>query len=136
MNMTTIRRLRAGEEGVALLSAMASVLVLLSMLVAATTLADLLAARQRAAAAADVSALAAAPDAILAPDDACIRAREIAERNAARIVSCEIQNDEVVVRAAATPRTNWARWVALLVGDATDPVVAARARMTDPTTDG
>ena len=119
------------EDGVAILGAITSVVLLLSMLVAATTCADLLAARQRAAAAADVSALAAAPNSVLSPDDACARAREIAARNDARLISCEIQNEEVVVRAAASPRTTWARWIALLVGDSTDPTVAARATMSD-----
>jgi len=116
----------------AVLGAITSALVLLAMLVAATTCADLLAARQRAAAAADVSALAAAPDAVLAPQDACTRANLIAARNGARVVTCEIQNDEVVIRAACAPRTNWARWVAHLVGDGNDPTVWARATMSDP----
>jgi len=116
------------DEGLAALGAMVSVIVLLCMLLVATTCADLLAARQRAAAAADVSALAAAPRVVLSPQDACGRAYEIALRNGARIVSCEVQNDEVLVRAAATPHTSWARWVAALVSDSADATVAARAR--------
>jgi secretion/DNA translocation related TadE-like protein len=124
------------DDGSVVLGAIISVTLLLSMLVAATTCADLLAARQKAAAAADVSALAAAPNAVLSPDIACIRARDIAARNDARLISCEIQNDEVVIRAAASPRTSWARWIALLVGDSTDPAVSARATMSEPYASG
>jgi|APCry1669189034_1035192.scaffolds.fasta_scaffold28112_2 hypothetical protein len=127
------RQIASADDGSAVLGAITSAVVLLMMLLAATTCADLLAARQRAAAAADVSALAAVPDAVLAPDEACNRARDIAERNDARVVSCEVQNADVVVRAASSPRTHWARWVALLVGDSTDPTVVARAGMSDPT---
>jgi secretion/DNA translocation related TadE-like protein len=119
------------DEGMAILGAICSVLVLLSMLLAATTCADLLAARQRAAAAADVAALAAAPDAVLSPEDACVRAREIASRNDALLISCQVQNEEVVVRAVASPRTNWARWIEHVVSDSTDPSVSARATMSE-----
>ena len=118
----------SADDGLAALGAMVSVIVLLCMLLVATTCADLLAARQRAAAAADVSALAAAPAVVLNPQDACERARHIALGNGARIVSCEVQNDEVLVRAAAAPGTSWARWVAQLVADSADAIVAARAR--------
>ena len=131
-----VRHVTSADDGMAVLGAITSALVLLAMLLAATTCADLLAARQRAAAAADVSALAAAPDAVLAPQDACLRASTIAARNDAWVVTCEIDNDEVVVRAASAPRTNWARWVARLVGDVTDPTVWARARMSDPVAAG
>jgi secretion/DNA translocation related TadE-like protein len=119
----------SSDDGMAALGAMVSVLVLLCMLLAATTCADLLAARQRAAAAADVSALAAAPRVVLDPQTACGRAADIASRNGARIVSCEVDGDSVLVRAAVSPRTSWARWVALLVADSADATVAARAQL-------
>ena len=126
------RRLNRSDEGMAALGAMISVVVLSCMLLVATTCADLLSSRQHAAGAADVSALAAAPDAVVAPDDACPRAEQIASLNGARIVSCQVEGDEVLVRVAVTPRTSWARWVARLVASSSDTVVAARARM-DPT---
>ena len=130
----TVRSLRliGDDGGMAALGAMICVVVLSCMLLVATTCADLLSARQHAAAAADVSALAAAPEAVMAPDAACARAQEIALANGARIVSCRVNNDEVLVQAAVTPRTSWARWVARLVATTADTVVAAKAQMDPP----
>lgn len=119
----------SSDDGMAALGAMVSVVVLLCMLLVATTCADLLAARQRAAAAADVSALAAAPSIVIDPQEACARAGNIASRNGATIVSCEVLNDEVLVRAAVAPRTSWARWVAHLVANSAETTVSAKARM-------
>jgi secretion/DNA translocation related TadE-like protein len=117
------------EQGLAALGAMVSVVVLLCMLMAATAVADLLSARQRAAAAADLSALAAAPEVITSSQDACVRAQSIARENGARIVSCEVHGDEVLVRAAVLPRSSWARWIAHLVADSAEATALARAQM-------
>ncbi|MFS8499594.1 MAG: flp pilus-assembly TadE/G-like family protein [Micromonosporaceae bacterium] len=71
--------------------------VLLAAGLAATSLGAAQVARHQAQAAADLAALAGAPQAVRGPDAACQRAAEIAAANRARLVGCRVEGLDVVV---------------------------------------
>lgn len=93
----------SGEDGVAtvLVLSLAAVLVLFAAVAAA--LAAVAVARQRAASAADLSALAAAAVTLEGPDVACDRARRLAVLAGARVSSCSVEGDLVHVVAEVRP---------------------------------
>ena len=92
-----------GDAGVAtvLVLSMASVLVLVGAVTSG--LAAVAVARQRAASAADLSALAAAASTLEGPEVACDRARRLATRTGARLASCTVDGDVVQVVAEVRP---------------------------------
>ena len=64
----------------------------------------LVTAQRRAQAAADLAALAGASQ----PDDACVRAGEVASANGARLETCARDGDDVTVEVSvAGPRVPW-----------------------------
>lgn len=91
------------DAGVAavLVLAMASVLVLIGAVT--TSLAAVAVARQRAASAADLSALAAAQVSLSGQATACARAAVVAERAAAHVTSCRLDDDVATVVATVRP---------------------------------
>jgi secretion/DNA translocation related TadE-like protein len=89
--------------------------------------ADLLAARQRAAAAADLGALAAAPAAVWSSSGACAAAGSVVVSNGAALFSCRLGSGDVWVTASAVPRSTLGRWVSDQLLGGTGPRVSARA---------
>ncbi|TQL66518.1 secretion/DNA translocation related TadE-like protein [Nocardioides albertanoniae] len=79
-------------------------------------------AHRTAQSAADLAALAGA-NALQVSEDACATARAIADRNGARLESCEIVDEDVTV----TVQVEGPRWL----GQPGDPVAEARAGPTD-----
>lgn len=80
-------------------------------------------ARQRLAAVADVSALAAAQ----ATGDPCVVAARVAEANAAELVSCTVDGDDIVVSLGG-PVPELVREILRLLGrESTDLSASARA---------
>jgi secretion/DNA translocation related TadE-like protein len=97
------RRGARGDDGVAavLVLCVASLLVLAALVFA--SVAAVAVARQRAASAADLSALAAAQAALEGPAVACARARALAQRVAATVTSCRLDGDVAEVVAEVRP---------------------------------
>ena len=93
----------SGEAGVAgvLVLAVAAVLALVGML--STGLAAVAVARQRAAAVADLAALAAAARVLDGSAVACDRAEDVARRNGGRLTGCRWDGDRVEVVAEVRP---------------------------------
>ena len=87
--------------------------MLVVVLGAGSVVADVLAARQRAAAAADLGALAAAPAAVVVAAQR-LRGRRVgrAGERARSLRECRIRDGDVWVTASALPRSRAARWVA------------------------
>ncbi len=122
------RRLRS-DDGAAVIAALALVAVLAVCALAIGAVATVVAARSRAGAAADLAALAAAPDALLAPAAACAQARDVAAATGAELASGSVADgDVVVVVRVRLPR---ASPLALLAGGAV-PEAAARAGLRCP----
>lgn len=97
---------RDDERGaVAIHAVTVAVLLLIAALVVAQAT-DLVRMRHRTAAAADLAALAASR-ASVAGDDGCRAAREIAQRNGARIIRCQMDYDVATVTARARSRPWW-----------------------------
>ena len=92
-----------GEAGVAgvLVLALAGVLAVVGALT--SSLAAVAVARQRAAAVADLAALAAAGLALDGPTVACGRATTLARRNGGRLTSCRLDGEQVEVVAEVRP---------------------------------
>ena len=99
---TTSRRC-SGESGAAavLILALAGVLTLVGA--TSASLAAVAVARQRAAAVADLSALAAAERALLGQGAACARAGRVAQLAGARLRSCTLTGDVADVVAEVRP---------------------------------
>lgn len=97
------RPLPTGEAGVAavLMLALASVLVLVGSLFGGV--AAVAVARQRAAATADLAALAAADEVLSGPAAACARAERVAAYNASLLRSCVLIGEQVLVVAEVRP---------------------------------
>lgn len=102
-------------------------LLLVALLLVALVI-DLLAARSRASAAADLAALAGAPGAAAAASTACLAAESVATANGAALTSCDVASGEIRVRATVTLRGPWRAWMALLA-DVDSVTVPARAGM-------
>ncbi|MEQ3550992.1 Rv3654c family TadE-like protein [Pseudonocardia nematodicida] len=92
----TGRRL-TDDSGVASVWAATAAAVLLLVATVGVDLAAAVRARHVAAAAADLSALAAATRSVDGADSACALAAEIADRNGAVVVSCELDGWDALV---------------------------------------
>lgn len=127
--MTTVRspRLHARDEGAALVLSVVLVAVLVVVGLLGGVVADLLAARQRAAAAADLGALAGAPAAQVSEVDACAAATWVVRENGATLRTCSVVDGDVRLTASARPRAPWSRWLSELLGGAVEPVASAHA---------
>ena len=91
----------------------------------ATALAAVAVARQQAASAADLSALAAASAVLHGPEVACGRARALATEVGAVLSSCSVDGDRVDVVAQVRPAGALGRLGAASVRAAAGPVSAA-----------
>ena len=118
---------RRADEGAALIVALGLVAVLLVLALAVGVVTDLMAARQRAAAAADLGALAGAPAAATSEMRACADAALAVVRNGATLRSCAVAAGDIGVTASARPRSAWGRWLARLLSGYEEPTVDARA---------
>ena len=113
------------DDGAAAVWAVSLTSLLLVAALVVAVVGDVLAARSRASAAADLAALAAAPLAA-STSTACRRADEVARANGAQLVGCVIAGGEVEVLARVEVADPWRRWIRLLAdGSAAD--VPARA---------
>jgi secretion/DNA translocation related TadE-like protein len=119
------RRLANGERGAGSILVLGAVAVALTALLVVLTLAAGYDARHRAAAAADLAALAGAGQVGFGAEPACALARTVAAANGGVLRSCTVEGEQVVVSVAATivGPTSWLP----------DPVRWARA---GPTTVG
>lgn len=122
--MTSSAR-RRDESGAASVWAVSLVALLGVALLVVALVVDVLAARSRASAAADLAALAAAPAAAVSSPMACSVASSVAEANGARLTSCEVVSGEVRVVAQVRWSGPWRRAMALL---ADVPGIEAGAR--------
>lgn len=126
---------RRRERGSATVLVLALVPVLVLGTALGVAIAQLAAARQAAASAADLAALAGAswladPAALIEADPsvrACARAAEVAAANAATLVSCSVDGDDVVVSAEVAPPSLVRRIAALAGGDPAAVRAGARA---------
>jgi secretion/DNA translocation related TadE-like protein len=117
--MTPMRR----DEGVAIVWALALVSVLVVTGLLGAAVGERAIERQGAAAAADVAALAAAQSS----GDPCGHARASAAANDVQLVSCTLEDGDVVVRVTR-PASSMVRRLLALVGKAPADVMAvARA---------
>ena len=97
------RRRCRGERGVAGILVLSLTAVLALVGAVSATLAVVAVARQRAAAAADLSALAAAERSTLGPAAACDHARAVAGAAGARLLRCSVRGDVAEVVAEVRP---------------------------------
>lgn len=120
--MTRGARRPSGDAGsaTAMVLGLAAVLVLCGAL--ATALAAVAVARQQAASAADLSALAAASAVLQGPEAACARARALALEAGAVLASCDVEGDRVDVVAQVRPSGPLGRLGAASVRAAAGPV--------------
>ena len=129
--MTRVR----GDSGAATVLALALSAVLVVVLVLAAIVSDLLAARQRAAAAADLGALAGVPGVLRSDVEACTAAALVVRVNGATLRRCVVEGDDVRVVVSARPRGRWTVWLESLLGEIPEPTVQAHAWLRhDPTT--
>jgi secretion/DNA translocation related TadE-like protein len=101
--------------------------LLLVVVAVGSLVGDVLATRARAAAAADLAALAAVPLSARGPEVACRTAALIAADNAGRLVSCDMAGSGATVRVEVRPRNALARWLLTRSAGSDSVVVAARA---------
>lgn len=113
------RRRRGAEHGSATLLVLGCAVVVLAVGVVGSVLGAAIAVRHRAAAAADLAALAAAREAIFGPTAACTAAARIAGVNGGRLRSCTLAGSIATVEVSVAPRGVLARFPA--------PVGRARA---------
>ena len=90
---------------------------------------DLLAARQRAAAAADLGALAGAPAAARSASDACRSAAWVVRSNGATLRGCDVLDGDVRITVSVAPRGSFSRWLGSVLGGVPEPTVSAHAGM-------
>ena len=107
------------ERGAGSILVLCGVMVVLVALLTATALGGGILARHRAAAAADLAALAAAEELRLGTGSGCAEARAVAETNGGVLQSCQVEGSRVEVSVAA-PVVGPSAWLA-------DPVRRARA---------
>lgn len=113
-----------GERGSGTLLALIGMAMVVLGVAATWAVADLVGARQRAAVAADLAALAGAPWAGIAPEEACRRADLVLHRNDAVPVSCVVEGGDLLVTAGSPPRGI----AVMFAGDA--PLIRVTARAT------
>jgi secretion/DNA translocation related TadE-like protein len=102
---------RGGDRGSATVWALLSVTVLCVVFGAVLALGQVTAARQRAATAADLAALAAADRALAGPAAACDAAARVAEAQGARLVRCHVGGEvaDLTAEVRAGPYTTGVR---------------------------
>jgi secretion/DNA translocation related TadE-like protein len=123
-----------GEVGAATVLAIGLSSVLLVVLGVASVVADLLAARQRAAAAADLGALAGAPAVLRGEVEACDAAALVVRANGGALRACAVDGEDVRVVVSVRPRGRWVTWLGDLLGGVPEPTVRAHAGLrADPT---
>lgn len=115
------------DRGAALVAALLLTSLLVVVALLGGVVADLLAARQRAGAAADLGALAGAPVAMTSEADACATAAWVVRQNGATLRTCSVVDGDVRLTASARPRAPWSRWLSQLLAGAVEPTVAAHA---------
>ena len=120
------------DEGAAAVLSLVLAGLLLVLVAVGSLLGDLLATRARAAAAADLAALAAVPLSVRGPEVACRTAALIAADNAGRLVSCDAVGGGATVRVEARPRNALVRWLLTTSAGGDAVVVAARAGPVPP----
>lgn len=94
---------RSGERGSATIVGVGAVFVVVALFVVAVQLGAAVVTRHRAAAAADLAALAAAAHVIGGPGQACATARRVTDRMVVRLTSCELDEWDATVRVEASP---------------------------------
>jgi secretion/DNA translocation related TadE-like protein len=122
-------RRRRDDRGAALVGASFLVGLLVVVALLGGGVADLVAARERAAAAADLGALAAAPAAQASETGACTAAAWVVRQNGATLRTCAVVDGDVRLTASARPRSPWSAWLSRVLGGPTEPVVGAHAGM-------
>ena len=116
-----------GDSGAAAVLALGLSAVLLVLVLVASVVADLLAARQRAAAAADLGALAGAPAVLRGEAEACAAAAFVVRTNGGVLRECALDGADVRVVVSARPRGRWVTWLGDLLGGVPEPTVRAHA---------
>ncbi|MFD7917762.1 Rv3654c family TadE-like protein [Streptomyces sp. NPDC059740] len=96
------RRHRRGDAGFATVWTACTALALCTVLAAVLAMAQVVVARHRAGAAADLAALAAADTALLGPDQACRRAKAVSLAQGARVVRCGLDGEVADVEAESS----------------------------------
>ncbi|WP_216213723.1 Rv3654c family TadE-like protein [Amycolatopsis aidingensis] len=92
-----------GDRGFAVVWAAGAIAALLVLASVVCWLGTALVTRHRAAGAADLAALGAAGHAVHGQEEACARARTVADRMGARVRECELLGWDAVVRVEASP---------------------------------
>lgn len=95
------------EQGSATIWLMAFAAVLTAFGVVVIVIASGLTAHRQASAAADLAALAGASRSLLDESTACAAAAQAAVANRARLVSCELQGESVVVSVEVDAQSPW-----------------------------
>jgi secretion/DNA translocation related TadE-like protein len=114
---------RANDRGAATVLALALVQLLLLVAVVGAVVGTLALARARAAAVADLAAVAAAQS----WGDPCADARAVADVNGMAVVSCSADGPDIVVQVATPAPDLVGRWLALMGREASDVRASARA---------
>ena len=115
------------DEGAATILAIVLAAVLVMAVLAGALVGDLVAARQRAASAADLAALAGVASLFPSERDACEAAAWVAGADGARLRDCALVGSDVRVTVSCAPRGPWARWWRAVFGEVPEPWVTARA---------
>ncbi len=118
---------RARDRGAATVLATTLAGVLLVLVALGSLVGDLLMSRARAAAAADLAALAAVPLSPRGPEVACRTAGLIARDNGATMVACDVVGSQATVRVSVAPQSVAMRWLLRVAADGEGITVAARA---------
>jgi secretion/DNA translocation related TadE-like protein len=119
---------RGGDQGAAIVWALALVWLILLVGLLAGAVAGQAVVRQRAATAADLSALAAAQ----AVGDGCAQAARVASANGASLVSCGFDGADAIVEVSRPSPAIVNRMLSLLGRVPVDVTAAARAGPPDP----
>jgi secretion/DNA translocation related TadE-like protein len=124
-----VTRHRRDDRGAALVGAAFLVGLLAVVALLGGAVADLIAARQRATAAADLGALAAAPAAQASETGACTAASWVVRQNGATLRTCAVVDGDVRLTVSARTRSPWSGWLSRVVGGSVEPVAGAHAGM-------
>lgn len=99
-----------GEHGFVTVAVTGLIAVLLSVTGAVALLGGVAVARHRAAAAADLAALAAAAHVLDGPTAACRAAAVVAAAHRARVSACELRGEDVTIEVTVRPTGPLGRW--------------------------
>lgn len=120
-------RRRLDDCGAALVTAMVLAGLLVVVALVGGGVADLFAAGRRAAAAADLGALAGAPAAQTSELGACATAAWIVRENGATLRTCSVVDGDIRLTASVRPRSPWSGWLARVLGRTLEPMAEAHA---------